>query len=73
MGCRFLSGLKSGYFLTVSNRRVAFFIAGNYLGDIMDCALSEYAPLAISATEVLRFIIQGSLAAPNDVIYFFSV
>lgn len=34
----------------------------------MDCALSDSAPLAISATEVLECIVRGGLAAPNDVI-----
>ena len=40
---------------------------GNYLGDIVDCALSDSAPLATTATEVFECIARGGLGAPNDV------
>ena len=43
-------------------------MAGNYLDDIMACALSEAASLAIVGTEVLESMVRGGLAAPNDVI-----
>jgi hypothetical protein len=51
-----------------SDSRASFILAGNYLGDIMDCALNESAPVAISATEVFDCIVRGGLAAPNDVL-----
>jgi len=50
-----------------SNCRASFFLAGNYLSDIMACALSDYPPLAITATEVFECIVSGGLASPNDV------
>jgi len=50
-----------------SNSRASFFLAGNYLDDIMACALSESTQLAIAGTEVLESIVRGGLAAPNDV------
>jgi len=33
----------------------------------MDCALSDYPPLATTAIEVFECIVRGGLAAPNDV------
>lgn len=54
------------------NRRISFFLAGNYLGDIMACALSDSAPLAIAGMEVLECIARGGLAAPNDVLLNYS-
>ena len=55
-----------------SNRRASFFLAGNFLGDIMECSLSDSEPLAITATEVFDFIARGGLAAPNDVTCIFN-
>jgi hypothetical protein len=33
----------------------------------MDCALSDYPPLATTGIEVFECIVRGGLAAPNDV------
>ena len=33
----------------------------------MDCALSDFPPLATTAIEVFECIVRGGLAAPNDV------
>jgi hypothetical protein len=54
-------------FVSPADVRASFFLAGNYLGDIMSCASSDSAPLAIAGTEVFESIVRGGLAAPNDV------
>lgn len=56
-----------------SNYSISFFLAGNYLGDIMDCTLSDFAPLAITGMEVLECIARGGLAAPSDVLPHYTV
>jgi hypothetical protein len=33
----------------------------------MNCALSDYPPLATTGIEVFECIVRGGLAAPNDV------
>jgi hypothetical protein len=55
------------YLFEHANGRASFFLAGNFLGDIMDCSLSDSAPLAVTAAEIFESIVRGGLAAPNDV------